>query len=320
MIYLNDSHIGEMGVDWRELAGTIRQVLRLYGTEEVAQPLKPYLRFRDPANRIIAMPAFVGGEVEACGIKWIASYPGNPARGLPRAHNTIVLNDPATGEPAACFRSNALNALRTAAVSGVMLDAWAAWRGTPSFSAGIVGFGPIGRAHLEMLDSLFGERLETVRLFDPRGVDLQDFDADMRARTFVCRDWREIYDRSDVFITCTTARERYIDRSPRPGALLLNVSLRDYVPDAVKDVNAVVVDDWTEVCRENTDIERLHLLHGWTRERAVTLKEAVIGGGLARFVPGEPVFFNPMGLAAFDIGVAAHYGRKALQTGVGVRL
>ncbi|MBB6691804.1 2,3-diaminopropionate biosynthesis protein SbnB [Cohnella xylanilytica] len=320
MIYLDDGHIRQMGLDWPELAETIRKTALLHGTEEIAQPLKPYLRFRDPANRIIAMPAFVGGDVEACGIKWIASYPGNLGRGLPRAHSALVLNDPATGEPIAFIKGALISALRTAAVSAVMLDAWLKRRGAASFSAGIVGFGPIGRTHLSMLASLFGDRLDQVRLCDLRGVEESAIEDGLRDRTKIVSGWREAYAESDVFLTCTTVGDGYIDLPPRPGTLLLNVSLRDYVEDCVKHLTAAVVDDWTEVCRENTVIERLHLHHGWTRERSVSLKEVLASNGLDRLPPDEPVFFNPMGMAAFDIAAASYYRNKALAMGIGIHL
>lgn len=320
MRYLNDGHIRQMGTDWPRLTDAILDAIRLYGTAEAAQPLKPYLRFRDPANRLIAMPAYVGGGIDACGIKWVASYPANRERGLPRAHSVIVLNDPATGEPVAVYSGGLLNALRTAAVSGVMLSAFLKRRESPGFSAGIVGFGPIGRTHLEMLGGLFGDRLKEVRVFDLLGASSGDADEGVRSRTRVVPDWQEAYAESDVFITCTTATRRYIDLPPRSGMLLLNVSLRDYEPDSVKDLNAVVVDDWREVCRENTDIERLQQRHGWTEDRAITLKEALLEGGLDRWPADETVFFNPMGLAVFDIAVAAYYWRLALREGVGVEL
>ncbi|CAM3986940.1 2,3-diaminopropionate biosynthesis protein SbnB [Cohnella lubricantis] len=324
MRYLNDGHIRQMGTDWRRLTAVIREAAALYGTEEAVQPLKPYLRFRDPANRLIAMPAYVGSGVDACGVKWVASYPGNLARGLPRAHSVIALNDPSTGEPVAIYSGGLLNALRTAAVSGTMLEAYLKRREEaelPSrFSAGIAGFGPIGRTHLAMLAGLFGSRLEEASVFDPRGASAADIDDGIRSRARIASDWRVAYAEADVFITCTTAAQRYIDRPPRPGMLLLNVSLRDYKPHCVKDLKAVVVDDWREVCRENTDIEQLQQLYGWNEARTVTLKEALLEDGLNRWPAGETVFFNPMGLAVFDIAVAAYYWRTALREGIGVEL
>jgi len=320
MIYLNDRDIRQLGIDWPKLVETVEHVAALLQTRDTVQPLKPYLRFGDPVNRIIAMPAYVGGNLRACGIKWIASFPGNRLRGLPRAHNTIVLNDPDTGMPLAIFQSGLLNALRTAAVSGAMLQSWLKRRPGRNVTAGIVGWGPIGRAHLSMLKALLADRLEWTLLFDAGGIDPASVPDNVRGSVSIATDWRETYRHADVFITCTTASERYIDEPPPPGTLLLNVSLRDYMPHSVRSLNAVVVDDWREVCRENTDIERLHLAFGLSERDAVTLKQAIHENGLDRFPEDEPVFFNPMGMAAFDIGIAHRYYKLALRDHAGLPL
>lgn len=45
------------------------------------------------------MPAFVGGEINASGIKWIASFPDNIHKGKKRANCVVILNSVQTGEP-----------------------------------------------------------------------------------------------------------------------------------------------------------------------------------------------------------------------------
>lgn len=324
MIYLNDRHIHEVGVDWRVLIDQMEATARLMNTTEIVQPLKPYLRFRQLRNRMIAMPAFVGGGVEASGIKWISSFPENRERGLPRAHCTVILNDPMTGVPVAFFRSGWLNTLRTAAVSGVMLrkylEAHEAGTSMKPLRLGIIGYGPVGQRHLEMIAAAFGDRLETVRLFDSMGIDPSSIPAPIRDKTIIAGTWQEVYLRSNVFVTCTVSTERYIDLPPSPGSLLLNISLRDFKPPSVRSVKAIVVDDWREVCRENTDIEQLHLEYGLEEKKVLTLREVVCEDALLKLPPREPIFFNPMGMAAFDITLAAYYWREATRLGVGVPL
>lgn len=320
MLYLNDDHLRRLGIDWPRLREIVEATLALLGGPDVVQPLKPYLRYRDPANRIIAMPAFVGGDANVSGIKWIASFPGNVKQGLPRAHGTIVLNDTATGAPVAIVCGGLLNEFRTAAVSAAMLRAYLSLNRRDKYRIGVIGWGPIGRRQLEMALDALGERTESVRLYDRRGIVAGSAEETSRSLATICASWQDAYRESDIVITGTSATERYIDLPPLPGALLLNVSLRDYLPSAVRAVKAVVIDDWREACRENTDIEMLHLREGLTEERAITLKEAVHGRRLKGLDPGEPIFFNPMGMAAFDMAIAAYYWREAERRGIGIRL
>lgn len=320
MIYLNDETIRGIGIDWPRLVGIVEEVAAIKERGDCAHPLKPYLRFGDPVNRIIAMPAYVGGSVQTAGIKWVASFPNNRRIGLPRAHNTLILNDPATGEPVAFLHSGLLNGLRTAAVSGSILRAYAAERRPAKVRLGLIGWGPIGRLHLEMAIALLGDKLERITLHDLNGIDPGTVPASVRGITDIADDWRPVYRGSSVIATCTVAAERYIDEAPPAGALLLNVSLRDYKPDSVAKVKAIIVDDWQEVCRENTDIEQLHAQHGLQESDTLTISQVLFHGALSRFDAEEPVYFNPMGLAVFDIGIAAYYVSEALRLGKGTRL
>ncbi len=120
-------------------------------------------------------------------------------------------------------------------------------------------------------------------------------------------------------MTCTVSPTRYIDEPPVPGSLLVNVSLRDYEPKCVRGTQ-VIVDSWQEVCRENTDIEQLHLHEGLAEQDTMTFRDAIRGDRLCSLMPDVPIFFNPMGMAAFDIAVAAYYWREAVLKSVGVHL
>ncbi len=320
MKYLNNAHIKALGIDWPKLIGVIETTVRTLAKGDFSQPIKPYLRFGHPSQRIIAMPAFVGGEIEMCGIKWIASYPDNWRKGLPRAHSTMILNDPINGKPLAIIESSLLSGLRTSAVSGLVLQHYAAVRKLESTRLGIVGWGPIGRLHASMCASVLDNKLTQISLFDLKGIELNTIDPLLRPITKITSDWREAYRNSDIFTTCTVSNKRYIDERPPTNMLLLNVSLRDYLPSSIRDIQAILVDDWNEVCRENTDIEQLHLELGLTREATFTLSDMVLSNRIADYDNSESIFFNPMGLAAFDVAIAAYYLREADRLGVGVAL
>ncbi|WP_276355208.1 2,3-diaminopropionate biosynthesis protein SbnB [Cohnella caldifontis] len=321
MLVLNDGQIRSLGFRWPELADRIERAVRVLDNGDFAQPIKPYLRYRDPRNRIIAMPAFLGGEFDMAGIKWIASFPGNLELGLPRAHGVIVLNRADTGQPTAILAGGAPNLLRTAAVSGLMLRRWLETRPEAApLRIAIFGWGPIGRAHFDMCASLFGDRIGRFLLHDPRGVEAASIPQAWRDRTDIVPEWQEAYGGCNVCITCTVADRRYIDRPPADGALLLNVSLRDYRIEALRSLQAIVVDDWEEVCRENTDIELLHRENGLLPAGTASIADVVCRDALRGWDPAEPVLFCPMGMAVFDLAVAGYLAGLARQAGVGTEI
>ena len=320
MLYLQDDHIREIGIDWKKLTDIIRDVVAIEDRGDCVHPLKPYLRFRDPGNRIIAMPAYVGGHVDMSGIKWIASFPNNSLRGLPRAHNTLILNKTSTGEPTAFIHSGLLNGLRTAAVSGVMLNAYMTAKEPADLRVLLIGWGPIGRLHLDMCMALFGERVKRVSIYDLKGVDPSTIPETIRDQVSIVNDWRSSYAEANVVMNCTVAAHRYIDEAPPKGALLLNVSLRDYKPESVAHGKTIIVDDWREICREGTDIEQLHLLYGLQESDVRTLADVVLRNYLAGAPAEESIFFNPMGLGIFDIAIAGYYWKEAVRLNKGVTL
>ncbi|MHA6482263.1 2,3-diaminopropionate biosynthesis protein SbnB [Paenibacillus sp. strain BS8-2] len=325
MLYMGEEHLREVGESWSKWVDRIQETVRIMDQGDYAQPLKPYLRYGDPANRIIAMPAYIGGSVGVAGLKWIASFPGNRSLGLPRAHSVTILNDASTGAPRAILHTALVSAVRTAAVSGLMLREWLGRKlsdptceqSQQRLRIGIIGLGPIGRMHLSMCQSLFAEHIEHIMLYDIQGIKEQDLD-DSRYR--IAGSWQELYTNCNVIITCTVSPERYINIPPAPGTLLLDVSLRDYCLEAIQGIRSVVVDDWNEVCRENTDIELLHLHAGLTENGAVTLRDVICRGALDRLSPREPLLFCPMGMATFDVAIADWYVDMGKGRGIGISL
>ena len=115
------------------------------------------------------------------GIKWVAGFPENRARGLPAIHALVVLSDPTTGEPRAILDGGPITAQRTAAVSGVAIARFgplaAATAGGADHRprATIVGAGVQGRSHLEVLaHTLPGVVVTIVDRHADRAAELAD--------------------------------------------------------------------------------------------------------------------------------------------------
>lgn len=317
MLYLNDRNIRELECDWKELINTIEQAVFALMDEETSQPIKLYLRYKNKSNRLISMPAYVGGEINACGLKWISSFPGNPEKGISRANCVSILNDPDTGVPISIINTPHISTVRTAAISGLVYKNFVRNRCSQKLHIGIIGFGPIGQEHARMLFSLFGDTIAQVHVYDLKGVVSHDLDQ----RIVIHSNWNDVYNISDVLITTTVSKERYIEGPPKKGALLLNISLRDYKDDIYNYVqNSIIVDSWAEVCREDTDVERMHLSHGLQKSDSYNLLQVVKDGVLDTFPVDVPIMFNPMGMASFDVAIAKYYYLKALEENIGITI
>jgi 2,3-diaminopropionate biosynthesis protein SbnB len=319
MRYLSEADLHRLELPYPTLTGAIRGAIGCLASGDFAQPIKPYLRYREPQNRIIAMPAFVGGPFDVAGLKWIASFPGNIEKGLPRASSIVIVNDAANGSPIACINGAYLSVMRTAAVSGAVLEEWTKSRdGGRKLSVGMTGFGPIGKDHVRMAKEILGGRIGTFKVFDPRA----DVELAKQSGVELVSSWQDAYADADLFMTCTVSKDRYVDLPPKRGSLHLNVSLRDYTARTFPEFRGrVLVDDWAEVCRENTDIEHFTRECGLDQAGSVSLAEAFSTEIFSkRWNDDAPIFFCPMGMAVFDMAIAKLVLDESRKRNVGIDL
>jgi alanine dehydrogenase len=114
-----------------------REAFERYGRGDWEMPAKVYLD-SSPYGDFRAMPARGDGLAL---LKWVTSFPGNSAKGLPVVRGEVLLSDAQTGEELAVIECSSVTSLRTgaaAAVSALVLAAEGA--GT----VGIIGCGVNG--------------------------------------------------------------------------------------------------------------------------------------------------------------------------------
>lgn len=317
MKYLGDSDIRSLELNWEVLIGEIYKASKTYDEGDFCQPIKPYLRYKDLRNRIIAMPAYIGGDIDVAGIKWIASFPKNIENNIKRAHSTIILNEESTGIPYAIINTAYVSAVRTASVTGAIMDKFIKTNNGEDLTVGITGFGPIGQMHLEMMESLFGDKIAKYYLYDLNPDVEKHVPAKLKNKVTVANTWNEAFVDADIFCTCTVSKSPYIDEKPKPNSLHLNVSLRDYKDSFLNHTNVVIVDNWEEVCRETTDIEMMHLNQGLQKEDTITMAEYLFNDAIEK---EGIIMFNPMGLAVFDMAIAKQFYLEANKHERGVLL
>jgi ornithine cyclodeaminase len=287
---------------------------------DYCQPLKTYVRNKNVANRIIAMPAYVGGETNLFGIKWIASFPANIEVGQARANSVLILNDAQNGQPLSIINTALLSGLRTAAVSGFVVKNYMGHTKRKTINCGIIGFGPIGQLHAEMLFDMYGDIIDNIFIYDINGIAQKNIDGlKAKDKIVVMDNWENVFDGSDIFMTCTVSKKTYVNKGPKKGRLYLNVSLRDFETEFLKKIDVIIVDDWNEVCRENTDIERAHIAYGLSKNDVLQITELTGSGNNIDF-DGSSVMFNPMGMSIYDIAVARYFYNLAVDKHIGMDL
>lgn len=301
--------------------------LAAHARGDYVQPLKPYLRWSGAdhiADRIIAMPCYLGGEQAVAGLKWIGSRQHNPARfGLERASAVIVLNDAQTNYPIAIMEGGLISGMRTAAITAVATRHLARAGFT---DVACIGCGPIARMQMQTLLEQFPS-IERLHLFDfsPTAADtLASTLADnFQNVTFLRAASAESAVRAgDVVVTCTVADAPYLHFDwLKRGAFVSNVSIMDVHKEVYEKADKVVVDDWEQSNREKKIINQLVQEGRFSRERLhAELGEIVTGVKPGRENDDEIILLNPMGMALDDIVCARHFYHLAHARGVGTRL
>jgi 2,3-diaminopropionate biosynthesis protein SbnB len=300
----------------------VREAYRRHDAGETSVPHSCFLRFpHAPRDRVIALPAYLGGEAPVAGIKWIASFPGNLDLGRPRASAVLLLNSLVTGEPEALIEASMISAWRTAASAAAAATLLTGGRTVPRALA-LVGCGLINLTVLRFLAATLPEIAE-IRLYDTdpaRAAAFAERCAGVAGdRTIsVAADLAAALDGMELVSVATTAATPHmeLDRCAA-GAVVLHISLRDLTPQTIL-ASRNVVDDPDHVCREQTS---LHLAEQLTGHRAfihASIGALLRGTALLPIQPAGRVVFSPFGLGVLDLALAG-FVRDRVRAGGGGR-
>ncbi|WP_131742715.1 2,3-diaminopropionate biosynthesis protein SbnB [Actinomadura roseirufa] len=293
----------------------VEAAYRLHGEGLTVNPDSYFLRFPDrPSDRIIALPASVKGDIGVHGMKWISSFPGNVAAGLPRASAVLILNDAETGYPFACLESSIISAARTAASAALAAAVLADRRGDRPRRVGFVGVGLIARyIHTYLAGNGFAfDELGVHDLSPDHAAGFKGYlDRTERGTVTIHETAESLIRSSDLVVFATVAGEPHVTDPDWFGhaPLVLHVSLRDLSPEIILSAwNAV--DDVEHCLKANTSP---HLAEQKTGNRdfvAGTLYDVLTG--TIDPPADQAVVFSPFGLGVLDLAVARYvYDRVA---------
>jgi alanine dehydrogenase len=154
----------ERAVSPHEAYDAVRLAFEAHARKSWLMPSKVYVA-NYPAGDFRAMPAIGDGHAL---LKWVTSFPGNPARGLPTVTGLVLLSDAEDGRLLSVLDAAAVTALRTAAAGVLAADTLCR---ADASSYAVIGSGVNGA--------------ETVRMLVAHGVTPLVWDVDEARRRFV---------------------------------------------------------------------------------------------------------------------------------------
>ncbi|MFF9346547.1 2,3-diaminopropionate biosynthesis protein SbnB [Streptomyces sp. NPDC014734] len=292
-------------------------VKQTYLDHEAGESVNPdsyFLRFPEkPDARIIALPSFLGADVQLAGIKWISSFPSNTTKSIPRASALLILNDYETGYPIACLEAAQISAARTAASAAVAAAALRPGdhRGT---RVAVIGAGIIARNVCEYLKAAgcAPDAYVVHDLHAESGQALVDHLNDgLGEHADFTEDLGTALD-ADTVVFTTTAGTPYVHTPFKPGQLVLNLSLRDLAPEVILGASNVF-DDVDHCMKAHTSPHLAEQATGG-REFVTGTLAGVLGGDVS--VPDDrPVVFSPFGLGILDLALGAFVHQRARAAG-----
>lgn len=286
----HDSVLG--AVSPADAVDAVREAFLAHHRGDWTMPSKVYLQ-SPPHGDFRAMPALGDGVAL---LKWISSFPGNPAKGLPAVQGVVLLSDAETSAPLMLLDARAVTALRTGAVAAAALA-------PDARTVGIIGSGLHGAWAARCLAAVgYGPGVAA----DPRP----------EAAAAIVHEhggaWRTGGRRdalaADVVCTVTPGTAEVIGLDDlRPGLLLAMLGAdgpgkREASVDAVAACG-LVCDEWAQASHGG-ELTAAVQAGRVTRDDVVDLGAILAGEVPAPPTARTPTMFDSTGLAVQDLAIA----------------
>jgi len=267
-------------------------------------PSKVYVEA--PEGDFRAMPAAGAGHTV---LKWVTSFPGNPAHGLPTVSGVVLLSDATTGKLRALLDAGAVTALRTGAAAVLAAETLSVEAESP---AAVIGCGVNGRA----VARTFLARGRSVLLWDARPEQAAAVADELGGEASAAREASEALS-AGVVVTVTPGHEPvFRDGDLRAGQ---HVSLMGADGPGKAEItngelarSRIVCDEW-EQASHNGDLGHALAAGAIRREDVAELGHVLLGTEDGRHGDEEITIFDSTGLAVQDLAVGLAVYRRYQQ-------
>jgi len=276
-------------------------------------------------ERINCLPATFLAE-KICGVKWVSVFPPNPIRhGLQNLSAVIILSEIERGFPVAFLDGTLCSNMRVGAMGGVAAKHLAR---SDSKTIGFIGAGEQAKMHLLAMKAALPS-LEECRVAAKEPEEEEQFIREMTpifagevSITGTNTNLEAAVSDADVIVTATSAQAPLLQAAwMKPGAFYSHVGGWEDEYAVAKQCQKVVCDDWETVKHRTQTLSRM-VRDGELSDDDIhaNLVDLVQGRKPGRERDDERTYFNAVGLAYTDVGIAHAMMQRAREAGAGTEL
>lgn len=293
-----------------------------YEAGEVLFPEKIVQIFNDETQeRINCLPATFKSK-KICGVKWVSVFPPNPVKhGMQNLSAVIILSEIERGFPIAFMEGTLCSNVRVGTMGAIAAKHLA---NQDSETIGFIGAGEQAKMHLIAMKTVLPKiQLCRVAAKDPAeevqfvkemseilpDMDFEPANSDLQRAT----------QEADVIVTATSAQAPLLKASwMKPGAFYSHVGGWEDEYAVAEACDLIVCDDWETVKHRTQTLSRMYK-DGKLSDADIhcNLVDMVSGKQKGRTDAQQKTYFNAVGLAYVDVGIAMAMHERALEAGMG---
>lgn len=289
----------------------VEKVYEAHGRDQVLMPAKITLDTGEGndwppyGGSYNAMPAYIGGDVDISGIKWVWGFNDNRAKGIPYIGGVIILNEARTGEVLAIMDGSYITDIRTGASAGVAAR-YLARRDSKVLA--IIGAGVQGKMNARAVCEEMP--IEEIRVMDIRPEACEAYAREMGPELGVkvtpCSTNEEACRGADIIITVTIADEPLVMWDwLKPGCTVLSLgSFQELDEEIPLKADKLVVDNWAQNAHRGELVKLVHSGKLTEEQVHAEMPEIVVGEKAGREKDEEIICGCIIGMGSTDIGTA----------------
>ena len=278
----------------------------------------------DTQERINCLPATFLKE-KVCGVKWVSVFPPNPVKhGLQNLSAVIILSEIETGFPVAFMEGTLCSNMRVGAMGGIAAKHLSR---EDSEVIGFIGSGEQAKMHLIAMKTVRPSLKECrigAKTDEEEAQFIREISPLLPGMSFVAAgtDLQKATDGADIIVTATSAQAPLLKAAwMKPGAFYSHVGGWEDEYAVAKQCDKIVCDDWETVKHRTQTLSRMYK-DGELADSDLhcDLVDLVTGAKPGRESADERTYFNAVGLAYTDVGIANAMYQRALAADAGTSL